>query len=285
MKLFGFFFASVILIHSVQAHDIVLRDQNNAILGVSYPAKWKQVVEQMSVTATSQDGSVWSMIRPLDDIQDEDAGIQKIKAGLGVYLTEIQYGETSKSKQGALILSGTGQAKESGDEVVFTSRLFRSGKRYCGILFVVQADAEKANQKTIAAICESIVVEEEFAKEASKRPATDTNNLFSQPWLVEDINGGGVVDRAQTTIAFSKDGGVSGSTSVNRFRGTATVDGNKISVGPLATTRRAGPPALMDQESTFVKAIETVTSFQIEATGLLVLRNEKGDSVLRLSPM
>jgi heat shock protein HslJ len=97
--------------------------------------------------------------------------------------------------------------------------------------------------------------------------------------------GRGVVDKAQTTIRFAEDGSVSGDTSVNRYHGRATIKGNTISFGPLATTRRAGPPALMDQESKFLKAIETVKSLRIEPTGLLSLLNDSGDTVLRLSPI
>ena len=41
----------------------------------------------------------------------------------------------------------------------------------------------------------------------------------------------------------------------------------------------------MQQEAKFLKAIETVTVFQIEATGLLFLRNDNGDPILRLSPL
>jgi heat shock protein HslJ len=103
--------------------------------------------------------------------------------------------------------------------------------------------------------------------------------------LVEDIAGQGVVDRAQTTIQFSSDGKVMGDTSVNRYQGQAKIDGDKINFGPLATTRRAGPPALMDQESKFLKAIDAAKRFRIEPTGLLYLLNESGDAVLRLSPM
>jgi heat shock protein HslJ len=103
--------------------------------------------------------------------------------------------------------------------------------------------------------------------------------------LVEDIAGQGVVDRAQATIQFFGDGKVAGDTSVNRYQGQAKIDGAKIDVGPLATTRRAGPQALMDQETKFLKAIESVKSFRIKPTGLLFLLNDSGDAVLRLSPM
>ncbi|MGI9472717.1 MAG: META domain-containing protein [Rubripirellula sp.] len=109
--------------------------------------------------------------------------------------------------------------------------------------------------------------------------------LYQQAWLVEDIEGKGVVDRAQSTVAFSPDGMVSGSTAVNRFHGKATIEGDEVTFGALATTRRAGPPALMDQESRYLRAMEKVARFKIEPTGILFLLDGQGEAVLRLSPM
>jgi len=285
MKLFSLFMVSFVFVASTQAHDVVLRDQGKAILGISYPADWKQVVEKNSVIATSEDGQAWSVISTLDEIQNQAAGIEKIKAGLEDYLKEIQYDETTKSESGSLILSGTAKGKESGIDVVFTSAVFMSGPKHCGLVFIVDADIEKYYEKTVLAICESILLQEDFADEASFDDAADGSGLYAQPWLVEDIAGQGVVDKAQTTIQFTKNGAVSGNTSVNRYQGQVKIDGNKIDFGLLATTRRAGPPALMDQETKFLKAIDTVTSFRIEPTGLLFLLNESDDAVLRLSPM
>ncbi len=277
---------SVCIATSASAHDLVLRDdQGRAVLGVSYPADWKQVVGKNHVIATSDDGTAWSTISTLEDIQDQAAGIQKIKTGLEDYLKKIQYDEPTKTERGSLIVSGTGKGKESGVDVVFTSAVFLSGQKHCGIVFIVDADIEKYYEKTVLAICESILVEEDFAEEASDSSAADNVSLYSQPWLVEDIDGHGVVDTAQTTIKFAEDGSVSGDTSVNRYQGRANIEGDAISFGPLATTRRAGPPALMNQEAKFLKAVETVKSFRIEPTGLLSLLNDSGETVLRLSPI
>ena len=49
----------------VSAHDIVLREQGKAILGVSYPSDWKQEVGKSHVVATSEDGTAWSVISTL----------------------------------------------------------------------------------------------------------------------------------------------------------------------------------------------------------------------------
>lgn len=102
-------------------------------------------------------------------------------------------------------------------------------------------------------------------------------------WLVEDIGGRGVIDRAQTTIEFAVDGTVSGSTCVNRFSGNANVEDGKLSFGPLRTTRRAGPPAMMDQEQKFLRAIESVVAYESNEPGMLHLLDDEGQKSIKLS--
>ena len=108
--------------------------------------------------------------------------------------------------------------------------------------------------------------------------------LFGK-WLAEDIDGRGVIDNAQSTLEINQDGSVSGNTAVNRYSGKATIDGQKLTFGPLVMTKRAGPPALMDQESKFNSALERVASFRIEDTGLLYLSDATGKAILRFSQM
>ncbi|WP_236621019.1 META domain-containing protein [Rhodopirellula sallentina] len=113
---------------------------------------------------------------------------------------------------------------------------------------------------------------------SSSKPQT----LFGN-WLAEDIMGNGVIDRAQTTLEVTADGSVSGSTAVNRYRGQATIDGNAITFGPLISTRRAGPPAMMNQESRFTEALSQVTGYRIDSDGLLYLTDGDGNDILRFS--
>lgn len=103
-------------------------------------------------------------------------------------------------------------------------------------------------------------------------------------WLAEDINGGGVIDRLQTTLQLGADGKVTGTGGCNRYMGTATVRGDAITLGPMAGTRMACTPAVMDQENKFHAALETVRSWHI-AQGLLFLHDESGNVVLRFSTM
>jgi heat shock protein HslJ/phosphoserine phosphatase len=109
-------------------------------------------------------------------------------------------------------------------------------------------------------------------------------SLFGK-WLAEDIESRGVIDKAQSTIEIAFDGTTSGSTCVNRYFGKATIDGTSIRFGPLATTRRAGPPSMMDQESRFISALGKVRYFRLDPNGLLFLLDNNKRDLLRFSRM
>ena len=100
-------------------------------------------------------------------------------------------------------------------------------------------------------------------------------------WIVETINGKDVVDQSPATMIIGEGGKVAGNSGVNRYSGTAEINGSNISFGPLATTRRAGPPALMAQESSFLKAMSTVVSIEISVGRILSLVDKSGEPVLR----
>lgn len=102
-------------------------------------------------------------------------------------------------------------------------------------------------------------------------------------WVVEDIGGQGVVDNAYVTMTISEDGGVTGSSTVNRFNGTVTLGGSQISFGPMAMTRRAGPAALMRQEADYMTALQKVAAFRIERDGLLCLLDKDSNILVRLN--
>jgi heat shock protein HslJ len=101
-------------------------------------------------------------------------------------------------------------------------------------------------------------------------------------WLAEDINGGGVIDRLQTTLELGGDGKVTGMGGCNRYTGKAILKDDAITFGPMASTRMACSPAIMDQETRFHAALETVRSWHV-ARGKLFLRDQSGHVVLRFS--
>ncbi|KAA5539354.1 META domain-containing protein [Roseiconus nitratireducens] len=110
-------------------------------------------------------------------------------------------------------------------------------------------------------------------------------SLDATNWIAEDIGGRGVVDIAQSTLSFDQPNHVTGNTAVNRFSGPAKIDGRSLQLGPLATTRRAGPPALMDQENRFLKALSAVRSYRFDGQRKLLLLDEQGQVLVKLAQL
>lgn len=105
-------------------------------------------------------------------------------------------------------------------------------------------------------------------------------------WLAEDILGGGVIDRLQTTLEIAPDGIVSGHGGCNRYRGRVSITGESISFSPLASTKVACAPAAMAQEQKFHQALEQARRFRINARERkLILRDGSGATVARLARM
>ena len=106
--------------------------------------------------------------------------------------------------------------------------------------------------------------------------------LAGSDWLAEDIDRRGVLDRAQSRLRFAGGGSVDGNGGCNAFHGTAGTTPGGFQFGPLATTRKACTPALMDQERRFLDALGRVRSATI-SHGLLFLRDAEGVAILRFS--
>ena len=67
------------------------------------------------------------------------------------------------------------------------------------------------------------------------------------------------------TLAIGADGRVSGSAGVNRYFGQAEAGkDDKITFGPMGSTRMGGPPEAMKQEQNFLKKLQAVTSWAME---------------------
>jgi len=103
-------------------------------------------------------------------------------------------------------------------------------------------------------------------------------------WLAEDIGGAGVIDDVQSTLTIAEDGSVTGRGGCNGFGGMATIDGDKLSFGPLAGTLMACPEAIMDQEGKFHDALARTARFRLDpAQRKLVLLDAEGAELVRFT--
>lgn len=110
--------------------------------------------------------------------------------------------------------------------------------------------------------------------------------LAGGPWVVEDVNGGGVIDNARLDMIFDvTELRVSGHAGCNSFNGSFVETGAVVQFGPLMTTRKMCAPALMDLEGKLLSALQAATSVTYDATGAAMLRTPDGRRIkIRKAP-
>ncbi|MGB1477510.1 MAG: META domain-containing protein [Marinobacter salsuginis] len=98
-------------------------------------------------------------------------------------------------------------------------------------------------------------------------------------WVVEDLAGAGIIARSRITIEFLEDNRMAGRASCNRYTGSYQLRGEGIAVGPVASTRMACAPALMNQEDRFLSLLDQVSSVRIGQHGELLLSTTDGKTI------
>ena len=109
-----------------------------------------------------------------------------------------------------------------------------------------------------------------------------SQNLSGTSWeAVNFYNGNqaivGVITGTSLTAEFGKDGTLSGNGGCNNFSGPYTVDGEKIKVGPLASTMMAcaDPEGVMEQEAQYLSALQMAETYQVEGKVLELRRSDQ----------
>ncbi len=106
--------------------------------------------------------------------------------------------------------------------------------------------------------------------------SAEIKTLAGTRWTVIALDGN-PVERAPDgwpaqSLEFDPDGGrVSGHAGVNRFAGRCEQDGGALRFGPLAMTRRAGPPAQMESERRYTVVLSAVTGWRQDGPNLVLV--------------
>ena len=109
--------------------------------------------------------------------------------------------------------------------------------------------------------------------DASSGPA-----LEGTEWSL--VSGADAPDDAVPTLTLS-DGSAEGFGGCNRFSGGYDVDGESISIGPLAATMMACEEPKMAAEAAYFPALEAADSWAVEGDELVL--SSDGDETLRFS--
>jgi heat shock protein HslJ len=107
-------------------------------------------------------------------------------------------------------------------------------------------------------------------------PGFSAELLTDREWVVEDLAGGGIIDRSRVTLNFDAEGQVSGRASCNRYTAGYQARGDRLGFTPAAATKMACAEALMNQEQNFFRILGAVDRFRIDETGALILEGAAG---------
>jgi heat shock protein HslJ len=103
-------------------------------------------------------------------------------------------------------------------------------------------------------------------------------SLIGTIWAAATIDGQMVTDDSGIVVGISE-GRIGGFAGCNTYSGPYSVEGNQVSIGPLASTRKACENELMDQEQTYLTNLEQANSYSIENEELHLL-DESGTTTL-----
>ena len=103
-----------------------------------------------------------------------------------------------------------------------------------------------------------------------------SQSLAGTSWEATNYNNGnqavvGVIADTTLTANFDAEGTISGSAGCNDYFGSYTTDGDTITIGPLASTRKLCPgEGVMEQEAAYLAALETAATYSISGNTMVM---------------
>ena len=105
--------------------------------------------------------------------------------------------------------------------------------------------------------------------------APEVDQLSGTTWRLASSSAEQVRPEDFTITADFADGHMAGQAPVNRYTASYTIDGETITLGPVAGTRMAGPDDAMAAEAAYFALLVTVTGFHLDGDELALLAGEK----------
>ncbi|MGB3713334.1 MAG: DUF4377 domain-containing protein, partial [Candidatus Promineifilaceae bacterium] len=104
-------------------------------------------------------------------------------------------------------------------------------------------------------------------KEVSKTPAEmaeeEQENVTGTIWAATTINSKPVLEGSEVLLGIAP-GRIGGMSGCNTYFGPVEVDRNKVSVGPLSSTRMACAENIIEQEGYYLTALESAATVDVE---------------------
>lgn len=111
---------------------------------------------------------------------------------------------------------------------------------------------------------------------SSEQPASAP--VVGQIWLIEYIDGIGVIAEPQATFRIDEAGKAGGSGPCNVYFATAKVDGSTIAISDIGSTFKACASEIMAEEKALFEALAKAASYHVDAGKLIIV--DKDDRVI-----
>ncbi len=147
--------------------------------------------------------------------------------------------------------------------------------------------ANLADAATFTATADALTIYDSSGATLLVYAAGPANPLEGE-WDVTGVNNGkeavtSPIVGTELTATFTADG-VSGNSGCNTYTGGYTLDGDQVTIGPLASTMMACEQAIMDQETQFLTALQTPGLTVEVSGGTVTLRDGNGATQVVLAP-
>ena len=106
------------------------------------------------------------------------------------------------------------------------------------------------------------------------------DNEWSLTGYVQNDTATPVLSATAVTLAFEKDGRITGRAGCNGYFASYTIQGSTLAIGQAGSTMMyCSEPGVMDQESTYLSLLSQATAFTVEGDSLFLV-NAKGTKIL-----
>jgi heat shock protein HslJ len=108
--------------------------------------------------------------------------------------------------------------------------------------------------------------------------------LKGSDWVVTELAGRAALPEPLMTVTFSDDGRVSGSASCNRFGADWQLSGEGLTIGKGMSSMMACEERVMQQEQSFLAAMQSVARFSRPSDRVLVLHTNDDRTIVLKKP-
>jgi heat shock protein HslJ len=109
------------------------------------------------------------------------------------------------------------------------------------------------------------------ANSAAPAPARESvPSLWGTQWQLQALGSEPVMAQSRASLHFPQEGRVAGNGSCNRFTGSVTVQGDRLTFGNMASTKMACPGEAMGQERSYMAALQKAQRYEQQGNILLI---------------